>query len=358
MTETDQTLLHELLQRWTADGIITPDQAARMRTYVDAGEPAAPAHPTPAHRPQLVVEALGYLGGAIVVAGAALIAAQYWDDLDTAWRLAALGATTLVLLAAGAAVPDALGAAGDRMRSVLWLASTAAFSGFLAVLAEGALELGSQGNLLLISSGCALYATALYALPVYTTAPYMTAPYMTAGGRAGHRAPLQQVAMMLAFALTASALINFAWVSDDLPGLGAWAVGLAWAFLGRGGVLVPGRLAVVLGSATAVFGAMLTGGSDAGMVLTLLTVVAVVGAAVAVRDLALLAVGSLGALASVPAAMTKWFPDSAAAAYALVLVGGLLVAVAVVIARRGMPERRTRVDPAVEDRAVKEGEPT
>jgi hypothetical protein len=352
MTETDQTLLHELLQRWTADGIITPDQAARMRTYVDAGEPAAPAHPTPAHRPQLVVEALGYLGGAIVVAGAALIAAQYWDDLDTAWRLAALGATTLVLLAAGAAVPDALGAAGDRMRSVLWLASTAAFSGFLAVLAEGALELGSQGNLLLISSGCALYATALYALPIYTTVAW-----------AGHRAPLQQVAMMLAFALTASALINFAWVSDDLPGLGAWAVGLAWAFLGRGGVLVPGRLAVVLGSATAVFGAMLTGGSDAGMVLTLLTVVAVVGAAVAVRDLALLAVGSLGALASVPAAMTKWFPDSAAAAYALVLVGGVLVAVAVVIARRGMPERRTRVDPAVEDpavedRAVKEGEPT
>jgi hypothetical protein len=99
------------------------------------------------------------------------------------------------------------------------------------------------------------------------------------------------------------------------------------------------------------------------MVLTLLTVVAVVGAAVAVRDLALLAVGSLGALASVPAAMTKWFPDSAAAAYALVLVGGVLVAVAVVIARRGMPERRTRVDRevkdrAVKDRAVKEGEST
>lgn len=305
--------LSELLDRWVADGVITPEQAGRMlRTpgiratgdvRVDAGRP---------QHGSLVVEALGYLGGVIVVVASMLVAARYWGDLATAWRLTVLGSAACALLVAGAVVPGRLAGVGDRLRSALWLASTAAGVGFLAVLAADGLGLDGDDATLLVASGVSAYALGLW----------LRRP-----------SPVQQVAMMAAFAFAASALLARTGV-DDLPGLGAWAVGLAWALLGRAGVMTPGRLAVALGSATAIVGAMLTAGSDAGTVLTLVTVTAVVAAATALRDLALLGVGTLGLLVNLPGAITRWFPDSLAAPYALLVMGALLVVLAVRIARR------------------------
>jgi hypothetical protein len=50
----------EMIDRWATDGLITADQERRVRADL----------PAPAHRATLVVEALGYLGGALVsVAG-------------------------------------------------------------------------------------------------------------------------------------------------------------------------------------------------------------------------------------------------------------------------------------------------
>jgi hypothetical protein len=310
--------LSVLLDRWVADQIITPEQAARMagtdefRVYADVNE-----HLGRVQRSSLVVEALGYLGGAIVVAASMLIAARYWSDLASAWRLAVLGSAALTLLVCGAAAPARLADVGDRLRAVLWLGSTAACAGFLAVLAVDFLDLHGNDITLLVATGTAAYAVGLW-LSSSTL--------------------VQQLAMMVALAVTASAAVAQADVSDDVPGLGTWAVGLIWALLGWGGVLKPARFGLALGSAMAIFGAMLTAASDAGTVLTLVTVIAVVGAAMAFRDLLLLAVGTLGLLMNLPMAITRWFPDSLAAPYALLVVGALLVVVAVWVARRRTPE--------------------
>jgi hypothetical protein len=303
--------LDRVLDRWTADGVITSEQAARMREYDVDGLSAAPSG-----RTSVVVEALGYLGGATVVSGTLLVSAQYWDDLSTLWRLIVLAVSSLVLLAAAWAVPDSLEAVGARLRSVLCLASTVAVCGLLAVAALDALELDARGAPLLIGSGTATYAVVLWRWT---------------------RTPLQHGAALVVLAISTSALVNFLDVSRDLVGLGAWATGVVWALLGWGGLLTPRRLALVLGSAAAVLGAMLTAGSDPGMLLAVATVIAVCGTAVALRDLALLVVGAVGALWTTPAAMTKWFPDSVVAAYALLLVGALLVALAVRTARRSPP---------------------
>lgn len=303
----DSSFIESLLWQWTADEIITPGQAVKMRAYV------AQERPKSARAGQVVAEALGYLGGAIVVAASVLIAAQVWMDLATSWRLVVLGLAAAVLQAAGWSISKTLTGIGDRVRAVLWLASTGAACGFFGVIAVSVLELQGPDTALLITFGTAAYATALWVW---------------------NRSPLQQSAMIVALALTFAAAINALDVSEDLNGLGLWAVGISWALLGWGGLLTPRRLALVLGSVTAIIGAMVTAGSDAGLVLALVTVIAVWRAAVALRDLALLAVGTIGALWSVPVAMTTWFPDSMAATYALLLVGGLLVAVAVRIARR------------------------
>jgi hypothetical protein len=66
-------------------------------------------------RTPVMIEALAYLGGAVVLVGAMLIGAQYWAALGTGTRLLIVAATALVLLAAGSAVPASSGTAPGRL---------------------------------------------------------------------------------------------------------------------------------------------------------------------------------------------------------------------------------------------------
>jgi hypothetical protein len=299
-----------LVDRWVDEGLVTPDQAGRMHADVATlGTRAPEGRASP-----VLGEALGYVGGVIILVGSVLIGAWYWDDLGTGPRLGVLLGATALLLGAGALVPSSMGDAGGRLRAVLWVTSTGAFAGALAVLAADALELDPADTNLVVSAGATTYAAALWLVG---------------------RSFLQQVAMVVAMALTATAVIARADVSDDLPGLGAWAVGTCWALLGWRGLARPGRVTLALGSALAIIGAMSTAGADAGMGLTLATVVTVLAASVALREPLLLAVGTLGALVNLPAAMTRWFPDSVGAAFGLVVVGAVLLVAAIRVTRGG-----------------------
>jgi hypothetical protein len=310
----DRAEVTALLDHWTAAGFIDTELADRMRA--DVGEVG-----TADRRRAAAVEALTYLGSAVVLVGAALIAAQYWPDLATAARVAVVAGTSAVLLLAGALVPGHTDGAAARLRAVLFLASTAGVVGALALMADDVLGLAWSDSFLLVSAGTTGYAATLWVVT---------------------RSPAQQVGMMAAAAATAAALLNRADIDDDLPGLGVWAVGVAWVALGWAGALRPRRLALALGAATAIFGAMLTAGSDLGLVLALGTVGATVAAAVLAQDLLLLGIAALGVLLNVPAAMQRWFPESLAGAFALVLAGLGLVGVAVWIARSGRTGRRRR----------------
>jgi hypothetical protein len=79
--------------------------------------------------------------------------------------------------------------------------------------------------------------------------------------------------------------------------------------------------------------------SEAGVVLALVTTAAVVAAAVQFRDVVLLAIGALGALNVLPAAITTWFPETVVAPHALLAVGATLVAVTLRGARKGWAGR-------------------
>ena len=66
--------------------------------------PAAPV--TGGSRGSLIAEALGYLGGVLIVVAASLITFQYWSDIPTAGRLALPASAAALLLAAGWVVED------------------------------------------------------------------------------------------------------------------------------------------------------------------------------------------------------------------------------------------------------------
>ena len=310
--------LSALISQWLEDGVITSEQAARMTPATDLRVGATQdVPPRGSAVSSVVIEALGYLGGVIILAASMLISAQYWDELSTLGRLLLLGGASAVLLAAGAAAPGRLAEVGDRLRAVLWLASVAAGSGFLAVLAVETFDLHGADVAVLIAAGTAAYAVGLWL---------------------AHDNVVQQLAMMVALAMTGASVVANLDISDDLPGIGAWSVGLVWALLAWGGQLRPRRVGIALGSVTMIVGAMMTGGSDAGTVLTLVTVSAVVAAAILMRDLLLLGVGTIGVLINLPTAVSRWFPDTMVVPYVLLAVGVALVLVAVRIARRRTPE--------------------
>jgi hypothetical protein len=292
-----------------------------MRRLAEADVMAGPTRPPGGTQRSLVIETLGYLGAAIVVAASLLIVARYWGDLDVAWRLTVLGSATLILLGCGAALPTRLSDLGDRLRAVLWTGSTAAGAGFLAVLAVDFLDLQGDDVALLVASGTAAYAAVLwFSRPSF----------------------LLQLSMMVTVGVAASAAIAQTPVPDSMSGLGVWVAGLGWALLAWAGLLQPSRWSVTSASAMAIAGAMVTASSDGGIVLTLVTVTAVIAAGAVSRNLPLLGVGLIGLLLNVPQALTRWFPDSLAAAYVLLIVGMLLVVAALWAARRpgGDPDDR------------------
>lgn len=306
--------LAPLLATWVADQLITREQADRIlaqRNVLVQAQPAA--QEPPRERTSLIVEALGYLGGVIILVASILIASLYWDQVGTSARLAIVGGVAAVLLGAGFAVPERLEEVGLRLRSVLWLLSTGAFAGFLGLLGADALNMASKDVFLLTSAGVTAYAVGLWLVG---------------------RTFVQQVVMMVGFMLTAAALTNELGVNDELPGFAVWGVALIWLLLGWGGVLEPRRFVIVYGAAGMFIGALTTIPTYAGIGLALVTAVAVVTAAILFRDLLLLAVGAIGTLLVLPSAVIELFPGDLAAPIVMLAVGALLVGAGLFIARR------------------------
>ncbi|HWD78324.1 MAG TPA: DUF2157 domain-containing protein [Kribbella sp.] len=298
-----------LIDHWLAEGLITPPQADRMRA--DLTTPAGPAparNPDAANRTSLVVEALAYLGGVIVLVAAGLIGAQYWRTLSEVGQLTVVGGAATVILLAGIAVRRPRSAVQVRLRSVLWMLATAGAGAFLALFADRVLELDGDAIALTASSGAAVLAGVLWwRLPILT----------------------QQSVFFVAMMVAAGAAVAQLTTGPHLPGLAVWGTGLIWFLLGARGTVKPRRPVLALAGAGALVGAAMTLPADAGMVLALCTVVSVVVVAVAVRDLLLLAVGAIGALNILPAVVSQWFPGQLAAPLVLLVVGALLVAAAV-----------------------------
>jgi len=210
------------IERWLADAIITAEQATRMRA--DLPEPAPPtgAHggppaPTPrTSRAALVTEALGYLGGVIILVALSLVVGTVWDELSVGVRPTIVGVAALLLLVAGALIPSRLGATGTRLRSVLWFASSVAMAALLGLGASDWTEQANKGVVTLAAFGTALYSAVLWW---------------------AHRHPLQHVVVFVSLLLGVGTGVSMLPDANTLPGLAVWGIGAAWlALAGAGSV--------------------------------------------------------------------------------------------------------------------------
>ncbi|GAA2806929.1 DUF2157 domain-containing protein [Kribbella solani] len=310
----ERAALPALIDRWVADGLITSAQAGRMRGDLGLTEPAPVTGRTGQghRRTALVVEALAYLGGVIVLVAASLIAARYWGSLADGARLGIAGGAAAALLLAGFGVPEAPRPANVRLRAVLWLLATAGTGGFFALFADRVLRFDGPAVGLTASVGAATLAALLWwRLPVLA----------------------QQTAFFVAIALVAATAVAQLVTRPHLPGLAVWGTGVVWFLLGWFGKVKPRRPVLALAAAVALTGTLMTLPTGAGGVLAICTLVAVVVVAVVIRDLLLLVVGAVGALNILPAVITEWFPGQLAAPLVLLAVGTLLVVAAVYVAK-------------------------
>lgn len=319
----ERPALPQLIDRWVTDGLITSAQADRMRADLGLTEPLPVTKPSAeGRRPtSLVVEALAYLGGVIVLIAAGLIAGRYWHALTDGARLGIVGGAAVALLLAGFGIPEPRRPVTVRLRSVLWLLATAGAAAFFALFADLVLKLDGPAVGVVASAGAGVLAAVLWwRLPVLA----------------------QQTAFFVAMSLAASTTVAHLTNRSHLPGLAFWGVGVIWFVLGWRAVVTPRRPVLALAAAIALIGSLMTVSTDAGNVLAICTLVAVVVLAVVIRDLLLLGVGALGALNILPAVVTEWFPGRLAAPLVLLAVGALLVVAAVYVAKgRGSHDERS-----------------
>lgn len=306
---------HDQLEEWVEAGLISAEQATGIRAHEEARHPRRRLTVVePTHAPagtSLVVEALGYLGGVIMLTGAGILVGLYWQDIATAGRLVLTGGTAVALVGAGLAVPDRYGEAAGRLRSLLWALGVAATGAFMAVLTADVLDRHDEQALIVVFPPTALVALTLWWV---------------------RRTWLQQLALIFPLGMSAAAVGLQLSDTDSAPALAMWVLAAAWTAVAWTGRLQPRASGLVLGGLAAVVASMTVPGQP-GVLLGLATALAVLGLALAERSLPLLGVAALGLLQATPRAVVEWFPGRLSASLTLIAVGGLLVVAAVWVAR-------------------------
>jgi len=302
-----------LVDRWVANGIITAEQAERIRADLaasGAGAAAGPARPV-----SLVAEGLGYLGGVIVVVGLLLVLGMSWDTLSAGGRVAVAAAVMAALAAAGFLVPAArLGSTGARLRGVLWLSAAIALAATLGLTADELLGWESDDAIVAVASSGAAVASA---------AAWWVSRHV-----------LQHLGTVAALLFVVNSCTRLATDSAIWSSLAVWGLGVVWFVLALPGIL-PRRSGAVLGALTATIGGwFLVDERGWGTLFSLGTAVALVAVAVLRRELAVLGIGSVGTLIALPFAVEKYFPGVLPAALSLVVGGLALVVIAILTARR------------------------
>lgn len=307
--------LASLLDRAVAEEIITFEQAAAIEELQPERTPLVQRGRVP-----LYAEVFGYLGSILVVVGAISLVAQFWDDFNALGRLLVLGAAAVVLWGVGALIDEDVDPALWRLRSVMWLLSTAALGWFAAILAIDGFGWEGEPVTLMAGTSVAVVSATLWRL---------------------QDRPAQQLSTLAGAAIAVGA--GAAWADGAAAvGIGLWLLGALWMLGGLRGILLPGLLALPFGAGLTLLGAGVTIESweGFGQLFGLATAAALLGLGAARGRFWLTGAGVVGLLVYVPSTATYYFADTIGVPVTLLLSGVVLLAAALYTFRH----RTTLVD--------------
>lgn len=326
--------LDQRLAVWVHAELLSCDQAADIAQWENhAHRGTSSATPTAItsspdeasirqRRQGTLIEALAYVGGAIVAAAATILIFSFYEQLSTAIRIlipAGIAAGTLI---AGMTIPQQLGRLGSRMRAALWLATVVAVGGLILVIAE-VTDLSWSAGTRLLTGVMTVVAVILWTL---------------------HRSVVQHCAAFAAVAGLVAALDG-----GEALSIGLWITALAsgWAMLSITEWL-PGQtkyLVSATGPTHRIVGVRIAaaGASFAALILSLgweqpwvalIPVALLVVAAIVLTDVPLVSVSAATGVVVIPIVADFYFSSTLTTALALLAAGGALITLAIVIARR------------------------
>ena len=272
----------------------------------------ADVQPSGRHIP-LLTEAVGYIGGILVLSGLIAAIGQNWKDFPRGAQLAILVAAALGCLALGWLTRDSVEPAFRRLAAVTWMLSVAGFAGAVAVV-----------NVIADTSGETIFLTVATSTTAYAALLWWL-----------NRTAVQQVVLYAGVLISAASIIDFTVVNaaSGVYGITLWAIGVAWLALGWRRTLEPWFVAVPLGLVTALIAPSAIGTQWALFTLGIGTAAVVMTLAVLLRFAPGLWLGAIAMLCYVIAAVVYYFGDSLGVPTALAITGALVLAGAVGVAR-------------------------
>jgi Predicted membrane protein (DUF2157) len=306
--------LGEQLARWTAAGLIDSDQADRIEAAERERAAALPRRRLP-----LVAEVLGHVGAVIAITAIVVTVHQIWRHVPAGVDLATAGVIAVGLLLAGAALRTGADPALARLRSVLWLLSTAGAAAFVAVLTHSYLHLADADVALTTAA-----AWLVCAVPLWWKS----------------RSALQHLAAFGgAVALLETGIDRIDPHAGSFAfGLALWVLALAWGIAVHRGRLVPAPIGMLLSGAGVLAGAIIAMDRTAGVPLAIATLAGLFAAGVLLHRVPLIGIGAVGTFYVIPDAADTYLPGSVAAPLAVAVVGLLLLGVALWLARHRTKE--------------------
>ena len=106
-----------LIDRWAAQGLITPEQAVTLKASLEADEPAPGTAGSRVQGAEITV----YLGSVVVFLALVFLAILNWQALGSAGRVLVIAAPTVALFALGSPLRRAASARLRRGAQALWL---------------------------------------------------------------------------------------------------------------------------------------------------------------------------------------------------------------------------------------------
>ena len=309
--------LDQMLERWTAAGLITADQARAIRATEKQDGPTSREVPS-------IAEVIAYVGAIFALSSVGFIASEVWEDLALGAQVGLITLVTGLFFIGGWWIRGGGNPVRERLATVLWFISAAGFGWFADLIATDVLDV-DNGYALIIGLALTLYAGLLYNL---------------------RRTPLQQIALAGGVGFVCAGLSDILG-GDEWFGVLLWLAGAGWIALTKEEVLTPRRTGFALGAAGVLVGAEAIAlnffdNPDAiGLVLGLASAAALLFLSVSLSEMVLLGFGTVGLAVFVIHIIDEYLTDGLGGPAALLVAGLALLLVALIAVRlkdRAKPE--------------------
>lgn len=293
------------LDRWVEAGLIDRRTAEAIESYE--------SQLTDGHGVGRGIEAIAYLGSALILIAVSLLAVEFWADIAPLGRFALTAGVTAVLAMAGWLFGRSEVSALQRAQAFAWFLATLGVALSTSVAAGDIAELENQDAFLVVAAFSFIAAAVLWRFR----------PSM-----------LQMVTMGLgAYATVIAVVSRFETAPDWVFGVSLAGIGLIWLFLTWRGVLTPTKTSYTVAG----IGLLLISFPEALQMpwplLGLLAGLALMGASVTLKENVLLGLGVLGLFIYIPMTVFELFGETVGVPFALLITGLVLLGVVLATVR-------------------------